>query len=341
MDRPGREPAAHGGGRAVGDLLDPVDVDRVAGEEQPTGGVGHHDDGGGQLDDALEHAALVRRGIRGHRVQHHDDGHDELLEQRQQLLAVGAAEDAVLVLDHHDVELVERDGGRVPRLDRTALQVADDLDGADGRRSPERGVDPDHTDGLRRSRIVQLTAECGAEGRQAALRGWERAQETVRTRHEVLPRRGRRSATGGVPSRVARRLRRCGRPTGKSGAREGRSSAGPTRRRVVQPATRCREGTRRRRPSRRRPLTAGRASARRVRSTRHRLRWSLRPPRTPTGPSRTRGGVRAFACQRCRHLVYFDNTRCLTCGRELGFLPGPRRSSWSSGSTAPASPRRS
>jgi hypothetical protein len=34
--------------------------------------------------------------------------------------------------------------------------------------------------------------------------------------------------------------------------------------------------------------------------------------------------VRAFACQRCGQLVYFDNTQCLSCGALLGFLDGPR-----------------
>jgi hypothetical protein len=42
------------------------------------------------------------------------------------------------------------------------------------------------------------------------------------------------------------------------------------------------------------------------------------------GQSRVRGEVRAFACQQCRHLVYFDNARCLHCGSALGFLPEPR-----------------
>jgi hypothetical protein len=36
------------------------------------------------------------------------------------------------------------------------------------------------------------------------------------------------------------------------------------------------------------------------------------------------GTVRSFACDVCHQLVFFENTRCLTCGARLGFLPERR-----------------
>ncbi len=35
--------------------------------------------------------------------------------------------------------------------------------------------------------------------------------------------------------------------------------------------------------------------------------------------------MRLFQCQRCRQLVYFDNTHCVSCGASLGFMPGSMR----------------
>lgn len=34
--------------------------------------------------------------------------------------------------------------------------------------------------------------------------------------------------------------------------------------------------------------------------------------------------MRSFACDHCGHLVFFENTRCLNCGTELGFVAGER-----------------
>src|SRR4051812_29716000 len=34
--------------------------------------------------------------------------------------------------------------------------------------------------------------------------------------------------------------------------------------------------------------------------------------------------MRAFSCGNCRQLVWFDNTACLRCGTELGYLPEKR-----------------
>ena len=31
--------------------------------------------------------------------------------------------------------------------------------------------------------------------------------------------------------------------------------------------------------------------------------------------------MKAFHCDHCRSLVYFENVKCLNCGHELGFLP--------------------
>ena len=31
--------------------------------------------------------------------------------------------------------------------------------------------------------------------------------------------------------------------------------------------------------------------------------------------------MRAYECDVCRHLVFFENTSCLTCGANLGFAP--------------------
>lgn len=35
--------------------------------------------------------------------------------------------------------------------------------------------------------------------------------------------------------------------------------------------------------------------------------------------------MRLFACQKCRNLLHFENTRCESCGSALGFLPGHGR----------------
>ena len=54
---------------------------------------------------AVEHLGLMRRRLRQHRVQRDDERLRQLLGEREHVLAVAAAEDAVLVLEQDDVDV--------------------------------------------------------------------------------------------------------------------------------------------------------------------------------------------------------------------------------------------
>ena len=80
--------------------------------QQPPGGFGHHDHSFRFVAERGQHLELVvgRRGEHG--VQGDDERLRELTDERQHVLAVAAAEDAVLVLEQDDVDVgpAERTG---------------------------------------------------------------------------------------------------------------------------------------------------------------------------------------------------------------------------------------
>ena len=101
----------------------------------------------------------MARRLRQHRVQRHDERLRQLLREREHVLAVGAAEDAVLVLEEHDVDVETaeqprradvvasdalRDRGQNLRALR-ARRLVDDDDDADL-------LDPAHVEQRRRGR---------------------------------------------------------------------------------------------------------------------------------------------------------------------------------------------
>ncbi len=57
------------------------------------------------VQSSVRTARLMRGRLREHRVQRHDERLGELAGEREHVLAVGAAEDPVLVLEQHDVDV--------------------------------------------------------------------------------------------------------------------------------------------------------------------------------------------------------------------------------------------
>ena len=74
-------------------------------DQQAKRRVRHHDHELGLRAQLREHFRLVRRGLRQHRVQRHDERLRQFLRKRQHVLPVAAAEDPVLVLKQHDVDI--------------------------------------------------------------------------------------------------------------------------------------------------------------------------------------------------------------------------------------------
>ena len=88
-------------------------------------GLAHDDHGGGEADNLLEHALLPRRGVLKHGVED-DDGRDiEPAQDRENLVAVGAAVDSVFVLNDRDVGAIEHANRRG---DRRGVAVAHERD---------------------------------------------------------------------------------------------------------------------------------------------------------------------------------------------------------------------
>src|SRR5258706_7291446 len=76
--------------------------------QQPrSGSVRHRDDRCGGSYNLIEDHALPWRGVGQHRMQDHDGRYEQRFEQRDDVLAVGPAVDAVLMLDDHHVEAVK------------------------------------------------------------------------------------------------------------------------------------------------------------------------------------------------------------------------------------------
>src|SRR5581483_7529336 len=98
-------------GCPVGDQSDAGRLGRVAVEQPVAGRRCHGDDRVGDGQHPLQHLSLVRGRVDEHGVEHDDDRGGEPVQDGQDLVAVGAAVDAVLVLDDHGVEAVEDGGG--------------------------------------------------------------------------------------------------------------------------------------------------------------------------------------------------------------------------------------
>ena len=86
------------------------DADLVRGaavhpQEQPSGRLRHDDHALRLLAQRGEHCALVVRRLRQDGVKRQDERSSELLRERQHVLAVGTAEDPVLVLQQYDVDV--------------------------------------------------------------------------------------------------------------------------------------------------------------------------------------------------------------------------------------------
>ena len=86
-------------GHAVRDHDDLARIGAVDTLEDIAATLGHHHHAGGAAEQAFEHAALVRVRLFEDRVQRDDNGQRGAIEQREDMLAGGAAEDAIFVLE--------------------------------------------------------------------------------------------------------------------------------------------------------------------------------------------------------------------------------------------------
>ena len=86
----------------------------VVGAQAPVGGARHRDHGVGSPDDGLQDLLLANGRVHQDRVEYHDGGQGQLVEEGEDLLAVGPAEDPVLMLDDGDVEPVQLGRGPAP-----------------------------------------------------------------------------------------------------------------------------------------------------------------------------------------------------------------------------------
>jgi hypothetical protein len=70
----------------------------------------------GQRRQLFQHRFLVAVGFAQHRVQRGDDGHAQLAQQRQDVRARTPAEDAVLVLQAHEINIIDVEKVRGPHV---------------------------------------------------------------------------------------------------------------------------------------------------------------------------------------------------------------------------------
>jgi len=112
--------------------------------KQPQRRVGHHDHEIGVAAERLEHARLVPRRQREDGVQGQDERLGELFRQREDVLAVATAEDAVLVLEENHVDVAPSEDAR--RADVVAAGCLGDRRDQTGPLRPRRVV---HHDDLR------------------------------------------------------------------------------------------------------------------------------------------------------------------------------------------------
>ena len=151
-------------------------------QQSRPGRLRHRDDHAGRGDDLIEDRALPWRGVRQDRVQDHDARYVQRFEQRDDVLAVGAAVDAVLVLHDHDVEAVEHLGCRCRARSRAVHEVMHDLVCI-----PRHRLVQHAHDGYLIARLRQMSEQRRAEGGQPALCGRIGAEQCVRRRHAMAP----------------------------------------------------------------------------------------------------------------------------------------------------------
>jgi len=115
------------GGRAVRDDADLCHVDGIPGREPFARGRRHRDDGIGLGYHRLEDLTLVWRRVGQHGVQDDDAWDPDLVQQVQDLAAVGSAVDAILVLNDGDVAQVQLRGRPAERGAVAADELRDHL----------------------------------------------------------------------------------------------------------------------------------------------------------------------------------------------------------------------
>ncbi len=146
-------------------------VGAVEVEQALPGGLGHgHDDRSG-AQEALEDVALAGAGVGEHGVEDDDHGHRQGVDDVEDVAPVGAAVDAVLVLQHHHVVAVQLADGAQGAGRRAAHQLGDDPEGPGGVGLVEHADDADV-----RTEPDEVVAQGGGEGGQTALGRWVRAQ---------------------------------------------------------------------------------------------------------------------------------------------------------------------
>jgi hypothetical protein len=167
--------------RAVRDHDDPRRVGVVAPDQAPLGGVGHRHHDVGRSEEAEQDVPLPGRRIPEDGVQHDDRRNGQRVQDGQDVDAVGAAVDAVLVLDHHRVEAVEATYGGTRAVRETVDQMRHHVPVV-----PEHGI-VDHPHDTERTRATaQVLDESRAERGQTALGRWTGAQHPDGSRTGVV-----------------------------------------------------------------------------------------------------------------------------------------------------------
>ena len=144
--------------------------------QQPLGGLRHHDHAFGLVTESRQNLELMLRRLRQHRVQRHDERLRKLAHEREHVVAVPAAEDAVLVLEQNDVDV-----GPAERASRANVVAACVL--GDGAQSlgPLRARwlvhDDDLADVVHVADVEQRSPNVEGEGADPAGARWKRRKD--------------------------------------------------------------------------------------------------------------------------------------------------------------------
>ena len=180
---------------AVRDDVDLLVCTRSDFDQEPPRRLGHHDHTLGLVAQRGQNLELMRRRRREHRVQGDDERLRELAGERQHVLAVAPAEDAVLVLEQDDVDIraAERAGGADVVAARSLRDGLRDLGPLRARRLVD---DHERADVIDAVDAEQCEPNVERERTNPAGTGWKRRKD--RGTHECAP-----------LSPDVRRLRRC------------------------------------------------------------------------------------------------------------------------------------